>query len=354
MVRVAVSSEFLTAYAQVPRKVQKKVREFTKKFMDDPTQSSINYERINDMKDPKVRTVRVGIDYRAIVLHPAKGDVYTLMWVDHHDEAMDWAKRKHFEVNPALGSFQVYESQDAGELEVDDGSTDDDAKIPAGFMFEGRTRAELRRAGVPEQLLPSVCALRDDPGLERMLPFLPAGIADILTMLAAGYPVEDAVHELNAGIDVDDLAAALEHPESKRNFRVISGDAELDQLLAAPIEATLTMAGGAANPQFSPEETGSFAVEVEIDGHIQAKSIEPGQDVIFGRHESCAFVLPDPHASRRQFRVANTGTQLEIAGLPSKNRTHVLGRRIEEGVFLSAPDVWVRVGNCTVKLRRKN
>ena len=353
MVRVAVSSEFLTAYAQVPRKVQKKVREFTKKFMEDPTQSSINYERIIDMKDPKVRTVRVGIDYRAIVLHPTKGDVYTLMWVDHHDDAMDWAKRKHFEVNPTLGSFQVYESQEAGELDVDDGSTDEDAIIPDEFMFAGRTRSELRRAGVPLQLLPSVCAIRDDAGLERMLPYLPAGISDILTMLAAGYPVEDAVQESNAGIDVDDLAAALEHPESKRSFRMISGDAELDELLAAPIEATLTLAGGGAAAQFDAEETGQFSIEVEIDGELQAKLIEPGQEVLFGRHDSCPFVLPDPHASRRQFRVANLGSKLEVAGLPSKNRTHVLGRRVEEGVFLSSPDIWVRVGNCTVKLRRK-
>ena len=119
------------------------------------------------------------------------------------------------------------------------------------------------------------------------------------------------------------------------------------------LEIGITMAGGAANPQFDSEETGEFPIEVEIDGEIQKDLIAPGADVVFGRHESSSFVLPDPHASRRQFRVANLGNKLEVAGLPSKNRTHVLGRRVDEGVFLSSPDVWVRVGNCTVKLRRK-
>ena len=192
MVRVAVSSDFLNAYAQVPRKVQKKVREFTRKFMEDPTQASINYESIHGMKDPKVRTVRIGIDYRAIVIHPPKGDVYMLAWVDHHDEAMEWAMRKRFEVNPVLGNFQVYEAQDAGELEIDDGHQSDDATIPEGFLLAGRTRGELRACGVPDLMLPSVCAVRDEEELETLLPYLPAGLNDVLTMLAAGFPAAAA------------------------------------------------------------------------------------------------------------------------------------------------------------------
>ena len=39
-----------------------------------------------------VRTVRIDQKYRAVVLHPDEGDVYVLMWVDDHDEAMDWAE----------------------------------------------------------------------------------------------------------------------------------------------------------------------------------------------------------------------------------------------------------------------
>ncbi|MHC4960186.1 MAG: FHA domain-containing protein [Planctomycetota bacterium] len=110
---------------------------------------------------------------------------------------------------------------------------------------------------------------------------------------------------------------------------------------------------GAGSAQFDVEEAGSYAIDVEIDGVKQGEPIAPGQEAIFGRHESCAYVLPDPHVSRRQFRVENLGTRVEVEGLPSKNRTHVLGRRAKEGVFYSAPEVWVRVGNCSIALRRK-
>ena len=352
MVRVAVPSKFLNAYAQVPRRVQKKVREFTRKFMEDPTQASINYESIHGMTDSKVRTVRVGIDYRAIVIHPPKGDVYTLAWVDHHDEAMDWAKRKRFEVNPVLGNFQVYEAQDAGELEVDDGQQADDAVIPEEFLLAGRTRGELRACGVPNLLLPSVCAVRDDAELEALLPYLPAGLNDVLTMLAAGYPLAEAVQAGPAGVDEDDLESALAHPESQRAFKLLGADDDLDALLDAPTEATLTMAAGAGPAQFEVASEGSWPVSVEVDGEAAAEPLAPGAEAIFGRHETCAYVLADPHVSRRQFRVFNRGDRLEIEGLPSKNRTHVVGRRLDDGVYASSPEVWVRVGGSTVKLRR--
>src|SRR5687767_1073922 len=100
MPQVALSADFLKAFAKIPRAQQKKVRQFLDKFRADPTSASINYEPISTMRDSKVRTVRIDQTYRGIVIHPPKGDVYLMVWVDHHDEAMDWAKNKMFEVNP--------------------------------------------------------------------------------------------------------------------------------------------------------------------------------------------------------------------------------------------------------------
>src|SRR5262245_11324207 len=107
MPTVAIASEFLDAFARLPRAQQKKVRDFTEKFKTDPKSSAINYEKIHAARDSKVRTVRIDQKYRAIVLHPEHGDVYVLMWVDNHDEAMAWTANRIFEVNPRTGSLQV-------------------------------------------------------------------------------------------------------------------------------------------------------------------------------------------------------------------------------------------------------
>ena len=107
MPTVAIASEFLDAYARIPRAQQRKVREFTEKFRSNPKGPGINYEKLHAVKDDKVRTVRIDQKYRAVVLHPERGDVYVLVWVDNHDEAMDWAARKTFEVNPVTGALQI-------------------------------------------------------------------------------------------------------------------------------------------------------------------------------------------------------------------------------------------------------
>jgi len=107
MPTVAIASEFLDAFARIPRAQQRKVRDFTEKFKTDPKSAAINYEKIHNVKDPKVRTVRIDQKYRAVVLHPEHGDVYILMWVDNHDEAMAWAENRVFEINPRTGALQV-------------------------------------------------------------------------------------------------------------------------------------------------------------------------------------------------------------------------------------------------------
>lgn len=358
MVKVAVSAEFLQAFAQVPQKVQKKVREFARKFLEDPTAAAIHYERIHAMADPKVRTVRIGLDYRAIVIHPPKGDVYTLVWVDHHDEAMQWAARKRFEVNPVVGTLQVFETHDSGVIAVESQGGDRDAPLPAERLLAGRTRNELLRCGVPEPLLPSVCACEQEEDLARIVPYLPADVADTLTMLAAGYAVDEALHEIHdAGqrdIDVDDLVAAIASPAARRRFKLVDNEAQFDALLAPPLSATRTFSGTSiARPAFGDEDEGSWPLVVEIDGVRQQRVIAPGASAVFGRHASCDVLLEDPYVSRRQFRVTNLGACVEIEGLPSKNQTQVVGRRAHDGAFFTSPDVLIRVAGTRVRLQRQ-
>src|SRR3954463_15581074 len=113
MTTVAIGSDFLEAFARVPRAQQRKGRGFTEKFKANPKSSAINYEKIHGVKDDKVRTVRIDQKYRAVILHPPEGEVYVLVWVDNHDEAMDWARKRTFEVNPHTGALQIVSVSEA-------------------------------------------------------------------------------------------------------------------------------------------------------------------------------------------------------------------------------------------------
>ena len=52
--QVALSKDFLTALSRLPKKVAKKVREFTEKFRADPTSSGINLEPLAVLRKPMV------------------------------------------------------------------------------------------------------------------------------------------------------------------------------------------------------------------------------------------------------------------------------------------------------------
>lgn len=235
MPTVALGSEFLDAYARIPRGKQKKVGEFIEKFKANPTSSAINYEKIA-AKDPKVRTVRIDLKYRAIVLHPEEGDVYVLAWVDNHDEAMAWAQNRTFPVNPVTGALQVINLKAIEEVLPTAPKRGKQTGLLDAFEDD-----LLLSFGVPEVLLPAVRALRKKEELLSLGKHLPAEAAEALTWLSEGIPPDEVREAISAPlqktpVDPDDLARALAHPDSRRRFVTIHTDDELSAMLDAPLE----------------------------------------------------------------------------------------------------------------------
>jgi hypothetical protein len=244
MTQVALSTDFLKAFALLPRPQQKKVRAFVEKFKADPTQGSIHYEPIHDMADDKVRTVRIDQAYRAVVLHPPHGDVYLCVWVDHHDEAMEWARRKRFDIHPHTGSLQVWQSEDVQGRTAEQAVLAQPIEVPVASdrLFATYPDDDLLLIGVPQALLPAVRAVRIEADLDSLSGYLPEEARDGLYMLAAGYSLEEAVEALvpekpaaDTPIDTQDFQQALARPGSERQFKLVEDDAELAEMLDAPL-----------------------------------------------------------------------------------------------------------------------
>ena len=143
-VKVAISSDFLTAFARLPRGIQGKVTEFINKFRNDPRSPGINYEKLNKGIDKKIYSVRIDDTYRGIVVREEETGVYLLLWVDHHDEAYDWAARKRCEVNKKTGAVQIFDVQTVRER----------VSVPRpDALFKAVTDNDLLELGVPEEQL---------------------------------------------------------------------------------------------------------------------------------------------------------------------------------------------------------
>ena len=102
MPTVAMASEFLDAFARLPGRSSGRSGSSPRSSEADPTSTAINYEKIHGVTG---RQGPDGADRPEVPggrsCTPTEGDVYVLVWVDNHDEAMDWAEASGLRGQPA-------------------------------------------------------------------------------------------------------------------------------------------------------------------------------------------------------------------------------------------------------------
>jgi hypothetical protein len=169
-----------------------------------------------------------------------------LLWVDKHDDAYAWARRRRCEINPETGALQIVDVQTVEETAAET-PTVPVPKAPA--LFDEIRDRHLQRLGVPESLLPAVRRIASDEDLEALAPSLPEEAAEALFMVAAGYRLEEVLDEQEKSAalpayaiepgarDVDaKFDQALTSPDSRRRFWVVDDDGTLEAMLEAPLE----------------------------------------------------------------------------------------------------------------------
>ena len=246
---MAMSSDFLGAFARLPSSQQRSVRTLITRFNADSTASGLNYERVQGARDPKLRSLRVDRGYRAIISKPEHGNVHILLWADKHDEAYEWARRHRCDINPETGAIQVYEPGFGAPAEPH--PTDDEYSEVVGqalhppeglkvrtLAFHNLRDRQLTRLGVPTAMLPEVREVRDDAGLDALQARLPVEAYEALFLYLAGETYEQLVAEREAPehVDTDDFASALNRAESRTRFVVAEDDLALEAMLNAPLE----------------------------------------------------------------------------------------------------------------------
>lgn len=230
-VKVAISSDFLTAFARLPRQVQSKVTEFVNKFRNDPMSPGIHYEKLNSGIDKKIFSVRIDDTYRGIVVRQQETGVYLLLWVDHHDEAYQWAANKRCEVNPQTGAIQVFDVQTVVE------QVSAPEKVA---LFALATDDDLLQLGVPDAQLDFVRSFIYKEDFYKAESAMPQDAYEHLSWLAEGFPVAEVLEllaeEQSTSASGEDLAAALDVPATLKSFVVVDGEDELRRIMAEPLE----------------------------------------------------------------------------------------------------------------------
>ncbi|MET9603172.1 3'-5' exonuclease [Streptomyces sp. NPDC006459] len=237
MPQLAIAKEFLSEYSRLEKPVQKAVQAALGKFAQ-AAHAGLHLEKLNRAEDPRIRTIRINQFYRGVVLAPATGDLYCLLRVLPHDDAIAWATTRLFTVNQVLG---VLEIRDEAQLQNMSGTLRLAAETTPARLFDHVKDSDFRTLGIDDQVLPIVRLLAREAHLDALQHMLPSLQYDVLVALASGMSIDEtwgevSKHLVNAAkpdrVEPDDLSAAIERTPDQ--VALVSGPEELEKLLRPP------------------------------------------------------------------------------------------------------------------------
>ena len=220
-----IADTFTDSLARLTGDEQKAAKTTAFDLQLDPVNPGMQFHKIEKSKDKNFWSVRASADIRLIV-HKMTGSLL-LCYVDHHDKAYEWARRRRLEAHPTTGAAQLVEIRETVQ-EILIPAYVEEAK-PAPYsapLFAKVSDDELLGYGVPADWLADVRAATED-SLLTLADHLPGEAAEALLELATGGKPRKAQPVL-------EKASPFDHPDAQRRFRVMSNVEELERALEFP------------------------------------------------------------------------------------------------------------------------
>jgi hypothetical protein len=187
---VSVLPDFILSFMKFSKETQKRIAEWFEKFAENPTQSSINYESLEGVRDDKVRSVRIDKVYRGIVITPEEGNVYLLAMVDREDDAYRWVKNRKFSRQADSGEVTI-----THYLEEEERSALASATSTREGLLAAVDDEDLISFGIPAILLPSVRAITEPDGFHLLSKHISTESINALKWLGHGLSIDDVRKE---------------------------------------------------------------------------------------------------------------------------------------------------------------
>lgn len=224
--KLFIYDKFWDAFLKINKGTQSKVTDFISKFRTNSKSAALNLESINTFKDQTFRTARIDQKYRAILKEVIPGELYLLIWIDNHDEAMDWAKNKVINWNDQTQAYQVF-SIDESIQEIDTS-----IKLPEDDLFMNKYKFnDLLEIGVPDILIPSVLKISDFSALEKIESYLPVDVFENLFYLLDGANIDTLKTDIIEGAE-----NAMQSKNNSRSFIELTDDEILNEALQGSLQ----------------------------------------------------------------------------------------------------------------------
>ena len=222
-----IASSFTDSLAKLTAQEQKAVKTTAFDLQMDPANPGMQFHRVEHAKDSNFWSVRVSSDLRLIVHRTGKS--LMLCYVDHHDDAYDWARRRKLETHPKTGAAQLVEIRETVKNVIIPHYVEAEAVAePKPALFADVAEEEMLGYGVPPAWLKDVFDATEDTILD-IADHLPEEAAEAILELAVGEKPQ-VTEPVEATVD------PFDHPDAQRRFRVMTNVEELERALDYPWE----------------------------------------------------------------------------------------------------------------------
>ena len=221
-----IADTFTDSLNRLTGNEQKAVKTTAFDLQLNPAHPGLRFHKLDKARDPNFWSVRVSRDVRIIVHRTQKS--LMLCYVDHHDNAYQWAERRRLETHPKTGAAQMIEVRETvQEIVVPVYVETEQETTPKSPLLVDISEDDLLGYGVPTDWIEDVRNAGEDSLLE-LVDHLPSEAAEALLELAVG-----GTPKLVQPVAVTD---PFEHPDSQRRFLLVNDTEELERALEYPWE----------------------------------------------------------------------------------------------------------------------
>ncbi len=230
--KLFIYDRFWDAFLKLNRTTQTRVTDFIKKFRENSKSAAINLESITTFKDPSLRTARIDQKFRAIIKEVEASNLYILIWVDNHDEAIDWARNKVIDWNEQTNAYQVFTLDDSVEQKANEQSKESILEP----LFMGKYGYEdMLEVGVPQALIPSALNVYNFSALEELMDYLPNDAFENLYYLLDGADIDLLKHDIKEGVK-GDSKDVMTSKNNARSFIELADDEIFNEALQGSLQ----------------------------------------------------------------------------------------------------------------------
>ncbi|QDT90168.1 3'-5' exonuclease [Gimesia algae] len=224
-----IAHTFTDSLTKLTGEEQKSVKMTAFDLQMDPSGPGLQFHRIDGAKDKHFWSVRVNRDIR-LIIHKTEAS-FLLCYVDHHDDAYDWAERRKLEIHPKTGAAQMVEIRETVKEITVPRYVESVEPSNSPKLFESLDESELLKYGIPVDWIDDVHNATED-SLFELIEHLPEEAAEVLLELATGGKPQ-LVQTTSGAVN------PFDHPDAQRRFHVVTNQEELRLALNYPWEKWL-------------------------------------------------------------------------------------------------------------------